>query len=123
MPKEPIPELLAAIDALVIAWATAEDEKKIRARVIEARRNVAEVVASNDQLLAVLEHQIALAFRPIVNERDLRVMLKCSNTWLSEERKKGRWLNFHVDARGHRHYTHEQIIANFMNEKPKLKAA
>jgi len=123
MPKEPIPELLAAIDALVIAWATAEDEKKIRARVIEARRNVAEVVASNDQLLAVLEQQLADLFSPIVNERKLCELMRCSRNWLMAERRAGRWLNFETDARGKRLYTPEQIIANLRNQKPKLKAA
>jgi len=123
--QEPITELLGAIDALVIAWATGDDDKKARERIIRARRDVGEVTASQDQLLAILEQQIAALFRPIINEHELCVVLRCSAKWLWSERKAGRWLNFEVDARGARHYTPEQIIANLRGEKPKinLKAA
>jgi hypothetical protein len=121
--KEPIAELLQTIDALIIAWATGEKEP--RERVIKARRAVGETVASDRQLLAVLEQQIASLFRPVVNEGELCEMLRCDPSWLHKERKAGRWLNFEVDARGRRHYTPEQILSNLRNETPKqkLKAA
>jgi hypothetical protein len=121
--KEPITELLSAIDALIIAWATGEKEP--RERVIKARRNVGEVKASGEQLLAVLEQQVRSLFRPVMNEAELCEMLDCDRSWLHKQRKAGRWLNFEVDARGRRFYTHEQILSNLRNERPKtnLKAA
>lgn len=123
--KEPLAELLSALDEIIINWATGEDEKKTRERIIKARRAVGEVVASEGQLLAVLEQQVSALFRPVVSEKELCAMLRCDPTWLLRERKAGRWLHFESDGRGRRFYTPEQILANLRGEKPKsnLKVA
>lgn len=126
MPKqEPIAELLSAIDALLESRLVGEENNKAWAMLARARRNVGEVKATSDQLLAVLEQQIASLFLPVINEHRLCELLGCSKTWLWDERKAGRWLNYETDARGRRLYTREQIIANLRGEKPKtsLKAA
>jgi hypothetical protein len=119
--RDSLADLLSSIDELIILWATGEDDRKVREKIIRSRREVGEVVASNDQLLIVLEQQIKTLFARagIVNERDLCQALGCSKTWLWAERKAGRWLNFEVDARGARHYTPEQILANLRGEKSK----
>lgn len=126
MPKqEPIPELISAVDALLEARLTGEENAKAWAQLARARRNVGEVVASNQQLLAVLEQQIEKLFRPVISEKELCNILRCDPTWLARQRKEGRWLNFECDQRGRRFYAPEQIRANLRGEKPKtnLKAA
>lgn len=122
---DPITELLKSVDALITARSTGQDDAKPMASLVKSRLAVGEVTASDRQLLAVLEQQIATLFRPVISERDLCDILHCSSTWLLRERRQGRWLNFEVDARGVRHYTHEQILANLRGEKQKtnLKAA
>jgi hypothetical protein len=123
MKPVPIPELLNAIDELILARATGQNDKKALEAVIKARRNVGDTVATVDQLLAVLERQVEACFAPVINERRLCELLHCSRNWLMYERRAGRWLNFEVDARGARYYTQEQILANLRDERPRAKKA
>lgn len=115
------PNLLEVVDQLITAWATGGEEP--RAELIRARATAAQSIATHDQLLIVLEQQIKAITRPVVNERELCDLLRCSKSWLHAERKAGRWLEFDTDARGARFYTPEQILANLRGGQKQLKAA
>lgn len=121
--QKPFAELLQAIDDFISARATGDDDKNAVKRIVRARREVGEIRAGNDQLLAVLEAQVAALFQPVMNEKRLCQLLGRDRSWLYKERKAGRWCNYEVDASGGRYYTPEQILANLRGESPARRAA
>lgn len=126
--NQSLQDLLSAIDGLIEAWATGEDDAEYRKAIIQTRRAVGNVQIDGNVVAEILRSQIADLARPVFHEKEVLQMLGHDSTWLLKQRQQGRWMNYLTDgSRGGRLYTREQILQNLQessgNVRPIKRAA